>query len=135
MQEFRTDEPLFITTFGKTQATTDRRTDEKFCVLLEPLSNDELHYMVANDTWSLTGFQVRLTRHSIPFLMNTYLPTALLTVASFISFLIPIDVVPGRMALLVTIFLMLVNIRGTERRMGPVVNENIGTIYYIDIYD
>ena len=58
--------------------------------------------------------------------MNTYLPTALLTIASFISFLIPADVVPGRMALLVTIFLiMLVNIRATERRMGPVVSRII----------
>ena len=92
-------------------------------MLLEPLISDEMFYMVANDTWSLTGFQIRLTRHSTPFLMNTYLPTALLTVASFISFLIPIDMVPGRMALLVTIFLMLVNIRSTERRMGPVVSK------------
>ena len=57
--------------------------------------------------------------------MNTYLPTALLTIASFISFLIPVDVVPGRMALLVTIFLMLVNIRATERRMGPFVSRII----------
>ena len=31
--------------------------------------------------------------------------------------------VPGRMALLVTIFLMLVNIRGTEERTGPVVSQ------------
>ena len=55
--------------------------------------------------------------------MNTYLPTGLLTLASFIGFLIPVDMVPGRMALLVTIFLMLVNIRGTEERTGPVVNQ------------
>ena len=91
-------------------------------MLLEPLSSDKMFYLQANDTWSLSGFQVRLTRHPNPFLMNTYLPTALLTIASFISFLIPIDMVPGRMALLVTIFLMLVNIRSTERRMGPVVS-------------
>ena len=55
--------------------------------------------------------------------MNTYLPTALLTFASFIGFLIPVDMVPGRMALLVTIFLMLVNIRSTEQRTGPVVSQ------------
>ena len=54
--------------------------------------------------------------------MNTYLPTGLLTLASFIGFLIPVDMVPGRIALLVTIFLMLVNIRGTEERTGPVVS-------------
>ena len=55
--------------------------------------------------------------------MNTYLPTGLLTLASFIGFVIPVDMVPGRMALLVTIFLMLVNIRGTEERTGPVVSQ------------
>ena len=91
-------------------------------MLLEPLSSDKMFYLQANDTWSLSGFQVRLTRHPNPFLMNTYLPTALLTIASFISFLIPIDMVPGRMALLVTIFLMLVNISNTELNRGPVVS-------------
>ena len=54
--------------------------------------------------------------------MNIYLPTSLLTTASFIGFLIPVDKVPGRMALLVTIFLMLVNISSTERNEGPVVS-------------
>ena len=55
--------------------------------------------------------------------MNTYLPTALVTLASFIGFLIPVDMVPGRMALLVTTFLMLVNIGGTEQRTGPEVSQ------------
>ena len=45
-----------------------------------------------------------------------------LTLASFIGFLIPVEMVPGRMALLVTIFLMLVNIRSTEKRTGPIVS-------------
>ena len=71
---------------------------------------------------SLSGFTAILKRSPTPFLMNTYLPTGLLTVASFIGFLIPVDMVPGRMALLVTIFLMLVNIRSTEQRTGPVVS-------------
>ena len=55
--------------------------------------------------------------------MNTYLPTLLLTLASFIGFVIPVAIVPGRMALLVTIFLMLVNISSTERNRGPVVRQ------------
>ena len=53
---------------------------------------------------------------------KTYLPTGLLTMTSFIGFLIPADKVPGRMALLVTIFLMLVNISNTELNRGPVVS-------------
>ena len=36
--------------------------------------------------------------------------TGLFVIVSWISFLIPMDVIPGRMALLVTLFLVLVNI-------------------------
>ena len=75
-----------------------------------------------NETYSLSGFTLILDRSICPFFMNIYLPTSLLTMASFIGFLIPVDKVPGRMALLVTIFLMLVNISSTERNKGPVVS-------------
>ena len=120
LQEFQTAPPVFL---PQTRVPTDRLQDEKFDLLLRPLSNDTLIYYATNETFSLTGFLLDMKRVSYPFMMNTYLPTVLLTMASFISFLIPIDLVPGRMALLVTIFLMLVNISSTERRMGPVVSE------------
>ncbi len=42
--------------------------------------------------------------------MQTYLPTSLFVGASWISFLIPPDVVPGRMTLLVTLLLVEVSI-------------------------
>ena len=70
---------------------------------------------------SLIGFTVGLTRNPKPYYTNTYLPTWLLTIISFIGFVIPVDMVPGRMALQVTIFLMLVNISSTERHRGPIV--------------
>ena len=74
-----------------------------------------------NETFSRSGFTLVLERSPTPFFMNIYLPTGLLTVSSFIGFLIPVEVVPGRMALLVTTFLMLINISSTERNRGPVV--------------
>ena len=70
---------------------------------------------------SLAGFTVSLTRVPSPFFINTYLPTTILTIISFIGFVIPVDKVPGRTALLVTVFLMLVNISSNERSRGPVV--------------
>ena len=70
----------------------------------------------------MIGLDVTLTRNPSPFYTNTYLPTILLTIISFIGFVIPVDMVPGRMALLVTIFLMLVNISSTERNRGPIVS-------------
>ena len=69
-----------------------------------------------NETFALTGFRIDFKRSRGPFLINVYLPTGILTFISFIGFLIPVDIVPGRMALLVTIFLMLVNVSAQERK-------------------
>ena len=43
----------------------------------------------------------------------------MLLLISFIGFFIPVQMVPGRMALLVTIFLMLVNITTSLKATGP----------------
>ena len=100
---------------------SDSLHDEDFDLLIEPL-NKTSHFSSENDSYSISGFTAILVRSPSKFLMNIYLPTGLLTAASFIGFLIPVDLVPGRMALLVTIFLMIVNIRSTEQRMGPKVS-------------
>ena len=77
---------------------------------------------VGGDEFSTTGFSILLRRAPKSHLTNTYIPSGTLTILSFISFLIPADVVPGRMALLVTIFLMLVNISTMAAHRGPVVS-------------
>ena len=99
--------------------------DEKFDIELDLLNNTEYFSDDTYQNLSLSGFTITLSRSFSPYISSTYLPTAILTVASFIGFLIPVDMVPGRMALLVTILLMLVNIKSTERRMGPVVSTTV----------
>ena len=99
--------------------------DEKFDIELNLLNNTECFSNDTDRTLSLSGFTITMSRSFSPYISSTYLPTAILTVASFIGFLIPVDMVPGRMALLVTILLMLVNIKSTERRMGPVVSTTV----------
>ena len=76
--------------------------------------NTELRY-------SITGFKMELRRSLKPFVINIYMPTALLVMVSFIGFLIPAEMIPGRMALIVTTFLMLINIENTHRDEGPKV--------------
>ena len=49
------------------------------------------------------------------------LVSGLFVIVSWISFLIPMDVIPGRMALLVTLFLVLVNIFNTVTTNTPKV--------------
>jgi hypothetical protein len=47
--------------------------------------------------------------------------SGMFVIVSWISFLIPMDVIPGRMALLVTLFLVLVNIFNTVTTNTPKV--------------
>ena len=96
--------------------------DEKFDISLMPLDQSWYISHGRQQNISLSGFRAKLKRSYTPFIMNIFLPTGMLTVASFIGFLIPPDIVPGRMALLVTTFLMLVNIKSTQQRLGPVVS-------------
>ena len=97
----------------------------KFDLSLEPLSDDSYFHKTTNQTYSQTGFTLILHRSQTTFFMNTYLPTFLLTIMSFIGFLIPVEMVPGRMALIVTLFLMFVNIRSTEQSRGPMVSKTV----------
>ena len=58
--------------------------------------------------------------HLFPrYLYIYYLPSGLFVVVSWVSFLIPPEVVPGRMALLVTLFLVLINIFNTITNVSP----------------
>ena len=81
----------------------------------------------SNETFALTGFMIDFNRARVPFVMNVFLPTGILTFISFIGFLIPVDIVPGRMALLVTIFLMLVNVSAQQdnKKAKPMVRQGL----------
>ena len=100
---------------------SNKARNEKFDILLDNLINNSYFKRHTNETFSQIGFNLILDRSPTKFFMNIYIPTFLLTIASFIGFLIPVEVVPGRMALLVTIFLMLVNISDTQQNRGPIV--------------
>jgi hypothetical protein len=58
---------------------------------------------------------------SLQYAISIYVPTTAMVIVSFISFIVPVEMVPGRMTLLVTIFLMLVNIGNSERSRLPMV--------------
>ena len=53
------------------------------------------------------------------YLYIYYLPSGIFVVVSWVSFVIPPEVVPGRMALLVTLFLVLTNIFNTITNISP----------------
>ena len=62
---------------------------------------------------------MRLSRHVLKYLYIYYLPSGLFVVVSWVGFLIPPEVVPGRMAMLITLFLVLINIFNTVTSNSP----------------
>ena len=93
---------------------------DMFDIDISPLSYTT-YTTLKDEEFSMAGFIAAFKRSPSPYYTNVYLPSAALTITSFAGFLIPPEIVPGRMGLLVTIFLMLVNISSTERNRGPAV--------------
>jgi len=89
-------------------------------IKIEPLKlADTVADYGALGNFSLSGFEMVLTRYVSTYIITYYLPSGLFVIVSWISFLIPMDVIPGRMALLVTLFLVLVNIFNTVTTNTP----------------
>ena len=64
---------------------------------------------IANGS-NMIGIEINMTRIVTPFLWKYYIPTTAIVLVSTISFVIPLTSVPGRVALLVTLFLTLINL-------------------------
>ena len=56
------------------------------------------------------GFNIKILRKTTSFVLRYYLTSAAIVLASQVSFIIPIDALPGRIGLIVTLFLTLTNI-------------------------
>ena len=80
---------------------------------------EETHYMALGMNYSVAGFELILTRKMSFYIVTYYLPSGLFVVVSWISFLVNPEVIPGRMTLLVTIFLVLINIFNTIQTNSP----------------
>merc|ERR1711971_340073 len=59
-------------------------------------------------------------RKQMQFVVQVYLPSAMFVIVSWVSFLVKPEVVPGRMAMLVTLFLVLINIFNSVREQAPI---------------
>ena len=76
---------------------------------MEPFSDKSYISQKIIGNYSVTGFEMILTRRMSHYMITYYLPSALFVVVSWTSFLIPSEDIQGRMALLVTLFLVLVS--------------------------
>ena len=69
--------------------------------------------------YSVTGFEVTLRRKMSHYIITYYFPAMMFVSVSWISFLVPPESVPGRMTILVTVFLVLVNIFNNINSNSP----------------
>ena len=70
--------------------------------------------------YAACGFTVSLQRMRMQTIIQVYLPSTMFVMVSWVSFLIKPEVVPGRMALLITLFLVLTNIFNGVKATAPV---------------
>lgn len=97
-----------------------RKIIHDYDIKVTPLNEEERTYVWLDiGNFSLTGFKVQLTRNYMKYVFNYFLPSGLFVVVSWSSFLIPPENVPGRMTLLVTLFLVLINIFNNITTQSP----------------
>ena len=53
-------------------------------------------FRIFSSPFSLAGFSMILSRHVSHYIITYYLPSGLFVVVSWISFLVPPDVIPGK---------------------------------------
>ena len=70
-------------------------------------------------TYSVVGFDTRLERFFLQPVLSYYIPSFIIVLVSWINFVIPPEIIPGRMGMLVTLLLVLVNLFGSIIHTQP----------------
>jgi len=83
------------------------------------LRAEDTHYEALGMNYSTAGFELVLSRKMSFYIITYYLPSGLFVGISWVSFLINPEVIPGRMTMLVTLFLVLINIHNTIQVNSP----------------
>ena len=93
--------------------------------------------MALGMNYSTAGFELILSRKMSFYILTYYLPSGLFVGISWVSFLINPEVIPGRMTMLVTLFLVLINIHNTIQTNSPkvtiLINLNLNKRYLTKI--
>ena len=71
--------------------------------------------------FSYTGMSLHLSRNTHKYWGSYFIPLSLFVVISWLSFLINVEQVPGRMGLLITLYLILVNTYSSTMAVSPPV--------------
>lgn len=107
-----------------------RQRSLQHLIQIEELPSHFKTVRLPSGVYSAAGFQVKLQRKQMQFVVQVYLPSAMFVIVSWVSFLVKPEVVPGRMAMLVTLFLVLINIFNSVREQAPISS----SLNAVDLY-
>jgi len=74
---------------------------------------------ITSGNYAACGFEMLLKRKHEPLMYQVYIPCILFVTVSWISFIIDPKVVPGRMSLLVILFLVIINVFNNVKSSAP----------------
>ena len=94
----------------------------QYIVTLDDLPHEFQQYIFNDTRWSNCGFTVKLERTKSQMIIQVYLTSISLVIISWISFIVEPSVVPGRMGMLMTVFLVLINILVGVKNTSPTSN-------------
>ena len=98
---------------------TSKNTILDYKIEVMEMKDEDRIIAYSGTNYSVTGLEMKLVRNRQKYLYIYFLPSGLFVVVSWVGFLIPPEVVPGRMALLITLFLVLINIFNTVTSNSP----------------
>jgi len=93
-------------------------------VTFHDLRFDKSTVALRTGIYSACGFEVVLKRKYEPFLFEVYIPCMLFVIVSWISFIIDPQLVPGRMSLLIILFLVIINTFNSVKENAPSSSSN-----------
>lgn len=96
-----------------------RQRSLQYLIDVDDLSAKHRYYSVDDRQFATCGVNILLNRTKVQILFQVYVPATLLAIVSWVSFTIKPDIVPGRMGLLATIFLVLINIFNGAKSAAP----------------
>ena len=109
---------------------TDRQRSLQYLIKVGSLPEKHRKFTHESKTYSVCGFNIELERTRKQTFYQVYLTSILFVVVSWMSFIIKPEIVPGRMALLVMIFLILINTFNSVKQYAP----SSRTLNAVDFY-
>ena len=89
-------------------------------------------YRIAGRDWATCGFSLELKRLKTQIIIQVYLTSTSLVIVSWLSFIIQPSSIPGRMGLLVTVFLVIINIFISVKNQSPATTGlNAGDVFLV----